>query len=299
METMLETARRYVAAGLSVIPIARGDKLPDHRGLEITTGQTVNWAANEPKAAWRVYCEHMPTDAELIAWFRESDAGIGIVGGQISGGLVRIDFEHKACLPAWHADLRRQDVALSLAAAALPVVETGKGYHVYLRMPDPPGYVVLSSAHSGNDLLVLAETQGEGCYCVAPPSVVPGSYKWSMDGGVYTKRYEWGSATSFEAIPTLDQGLANALLDAARFRELWEHPLFEEFNARALLGRQGVLLARGSDSWHEDWHINWEALGKLHAYFERYNTLLKAVETAPPPPPSYDIWDDGEGDDDE
>ena len=173
MRVTLDMARAYVAAGLSVIPIERGGKLPDHWGLQKTTGQAINWVASDERAAWRTYCTRMPTDAELVTWFADGDAGIGIVGGAISGGLVRIDLESPACLLAWADDLALRDTALAKAAYALPVVQTGKGHHVYLRMPDPPGHVILSSCGSGNELLVLAETQGEGCYCVAPPSPVP------------------------------------------------------------------------------------------------------------------------------
>jgi len=46
-------ARAYVAAGLSVIPIERGGKLPDHWGLQKTTGQAINWVASDERAASR------------------------------------------------------------------------------------------------------------------------------------------------------------------------------------------------------------------------------------------------------
>lgn len=281
-ETMLETARRYIAAGLSVIPIAPGGKEPWHHLLEQTTGLTVNWVASDPRAPWRVYCERMPTDAELITWFADGRADIGIVGGQISGGLVRIDFEHRDCLHVWLDELKRSDdPALAIAARELPLVETSKGHHVYLRMPDPPGHVLLSSWGTGKDMLVFAETQGQGCYCVAPPSEV-----YRLDDTKH--RYFWAHLVP-EAIPTFEQPLATKLLDAARFPGLWEHPLHEEFNTRALLSRGGLLLARNSgSSWYQDWPLNWETLRALRGYIDRYGLLLQAVETAPPPPPSYD-----------
>lgn len=299
MSEILDIARQYVAAGLSVIPITPGGKMPDYHRLKETTGLTTNWTVNDERAIWRVYCGRMATDDELVTWFADGEAGIGIVGGAISGGLVRIDFEHNACLLTWQADLRRADPILAVASAALPVVQTGKGHHVYFRMPDPPGHVILSSAHGGNELLVLAETQGEGCYCVAPPSVVPDSYRYESGvGAVYDARYEWATVAPFQAIPTLDQDLANTLLEAARFRELWELQVAKVFQTRALLGRDGLLLERHIGGTYDDWHLDWQTLGKLRAYFERYDTLLKAVETAPPPPPSYDIYDDGDYDDD-
>ena len=288
----LDAARRYVAAGLGVIPIRRGSKTPDGTLLEATTGQKDRWVASDSRAIWRVYCERMPTDAELVIWFAESEAGIGIVGGAVSGGLVRIDFEHRACLSTWHAELARSDPALAQIAAGLPVAQTGKGHHVYLRMPDPPGYVLLSSWGADNDILVLAETQGEGCYCVAPPSMV-----YRPNGTLFQYAWTAGLRASYGAIPTLDQATATALLDAARFLAFWEHPLSDDgFNARACAGRQGLLLRKEGRSWSESWHVGWADLHKLRAYLDRYAALLTAVESAPAPPPSYG-YDEVEEDD--
>jgi len=53
MRVTLDMARAYVAAGLSVIPIERGGKLPDHWGLQKTTGQAINWVASDERAASR------------------------------------------------------------------------------------------------------------------------------------------------------------------------------------------------------------------------------------------------------
>lgn len=299
MSTTLEAARAYVAAGLSVIPIERGGKLPDHWGLQKTTGQAINWVASDERAAWRTYCTRMPTDAELVTWFAASDAGVGIVGGAISGGLVRIDFESAACLLSWAADLVLRDPALANAAYALPVVQTGKGHHVYLRMPDPPGHVILSSCDSGSDLLVLAETQGEGCYCVAPPSPVPGSGEWSSDprAVVYTRHYEWGATAfwaPFTAIPTFDTAIAGQLLDAARFAGFWTHRLQDYSDASARVHRGGITLERTIASHSESWYLPWDAVAQLRTFLSRYDALLQSVEAAPPPPPSYDIWEEGD-----
>lgn len=132
----------------------------------------------------------------------------------VSGGLVRIDFEHSHCLPTWRR-LLRDDPQATEAIATLPIVATPKGDHVYyLKMTDPPGHVLLSSSGSGDELLVLSETQGEGCYCVAPPS-----YLIAYDercGDVVRRPYTLvgGSLTH---IPTLDAALAARLIEAARF----------------------------------------------------------------------------------
>lgn len=298
-ESILDVARRYLAAGLSVIPITRGDKLPSHQLLKTTTGQTSNWIASDERAAWRVYCERRPTDAELVTWFADGEAGIGIVGGAISGGLVRVDFEHPACLAVWRELLRAEDAALALAATALPIVETGKGHHVYLRMDAPPGYVLLSSSPEDHELLVLSETQGEGCYCVAPPSMVPGSYEL-FNEGIYSPHYRRHYTCingDLAAIPTLDQELAMRLLAAARFPGLWEPTFAAQWrHTGARLHRGGLSITDGVEPHHASIYLEWNQLRALRAYLERYDPLLGAVETAPPVPPSYEstVEDDEE-----
>lgn len=299
MSEILDIARQYVAAGMSVIPIWKGHKAPDWRLLERTLGQGEHqsWPANDEHAAWRAYTRRMPTDGELVAWFADSDAGIGIVGGAVSGGLVRIDFESPACLWTWRALLRDQDELLAVAATQLPVVETGKGHHVYFRMVDPPGYVLLSSQGEGNSQIVLSETQGEGCYCVAPPSVVPDSHAWdeATNAFVHRKRYAWISGDA-HSIPTFDQEIATRFLDAARFSGFWE----PEFRAHwgtyvGALHRSGLTIRDRRDKpGPDDRWLGWEHLKALRAYLDRYEALLQAVETAPPPPSSYDVGDDWE-----
>lgn len=295
MSDMLDIARAYVAAGMSVIPIERGGKLPDHHLLKVTTGQQTNWVASDERAAWRVYCGRLPTDGELETWFAEGDAGIGIVGGAVSGGLVRIDFEDVACLPTWISDLNLRGRYLAAAASMLPVVFTGKGMHVYLRMPDPPGHLVLSSQGSGNDMLVLAETQGEGCYCVAPPSVVPNSIEFTREAGLqYTKCYTWATTPwpSFTAIPMLATEVAAQLLDAAKFTSFWRFLVRDHLETLAMVHRGGINLEQSIGGVVNSWFLPWEAVATLRDYLAHYDLLLRAVESAPPPPPSFYAIDD-------
>jgi len=289
MSELLDIARAYVRAGLSVIPIERGGKLPYNPRLDPMA--QLPWIASDERSPWRVYTRRFPTDRELVAWFADSDAGIGIVGGQVSGGLVMIDFECQACLPAWLRDLEHLDSALARAAANLPIAKTGKGHHVYLRMPNPPGHEILSSQGTGSNLLVLSETQGEGCYCVAPPS-----QGYRSD---YTPfQYEW-VVGDILATPTLDRDTAVRLLDAARFRGFWAPEFVADWGTYAAsLHRSGLAVRDTRDvAGPHDYWFGWEHLKDLHAYLDRYGALLVAVETAPPPPPSYDDSREDDGDD--
>lgn len=93
----LRLARAYVAAGLSILPVARGTKEPAGtllpRVFDEITGRT--------RPSWRMFQERLPADDELVRWFQESDVGIAIVGGQVSGGLVVLDLESVEIYNHW------------------------------------------------------------------------------------------------------------------------------------------------------------------------------------------------------
>jgi hypothetical protein len=57
----LTTAQSYVAAGLSVIPIARGTKEPDSSLLPRVWDEI----AGKSKPSWRIFQERRPTAEEL------------------------------------------------------------------------------------------------------------------------------------------------------------------------------------------------------------------------------------------
>lgn len=279
----LSAAREYVAAGLSVIPIERGGKHPHYDLLVKTIGPHTNRAASDQQAGWRTYCKRMPTDEELFTWFSAGDAQLGIVGGQISGGLMRIDFEHRDCLSIWRMVLRKAGDLFERLMCQLPIVSTPKGHHIYFRMPDPVGHLVLSAQGSGNDI-VLAETQGEGCYCVAPPSFL---FDYSTVGEEWERRPYKLTQGSFAAIPTFDIEIANQLIDAARFTSFWSHRLNDMSTSFVRVHRGGITLENKLGGTSESWYLPWDAVNSLQSYFERYKLLLHAIEAAPPPPPSY------------
>src|SRR4051794_24084233 len=84
---LLSLARKYVAAGLSVIPIkADGSKAP-------------------ALAEWKEFQRGRPTPAELVQWFARGEAGIGIPCGAVSGGLAALDFETAEVWNRWRKDL--------------------------------------------------------------------------------------------------------------------------------------------------------------------------------------------------
>lgn len=147
---LLEVARRYVAAGLSVIPIrADGSKAP-------------------AVAKWAEYAERFPDDHELSHWFApERAVGIGVVCGKVSGNLAVLDFESHDIWTRWLDVIIgtpwQRKVSLS------PWVQTpGGGMHVYCRIAEgwAAGGVLARRANKG----VWGEIRGQGNYVVAPGS---------------------------------------------------------------------------------------------------------------------------------
>ena len=80
---MQDAARRYLAAGLSVLPAKRAEKRPALR-------------------AWKTYQRRLPTGIEVDAWFANSPDALCVLTGSVSGNLELLDFDHQAELfDAW------------------------------------------------------------------------------------------------------------------------------------------------------------------------------------------------------
>jgi hypothetical protein len=208
----LDMARQFVASGVSVVPFTHGTKDLAYDRLPLIWNKTEQRA----KPSWSPYRDRLPTDEELLAWFGDGSCNLAIVGGTISGGLVVLDFESSAAYDAWH---RFATMLLDEALVAqFPVVRTGRGKHVYFRMPNPIGNRTLAKRPSGVDAKgktiyeLLAETRGEGGLALAPPSLHPSGTYYTLEQGGLT------------AVPLLTSDQAQTILDAARAIAEEEHP---------------------------------------------------------------------------
>lgn len=146
----LSSARRYLASGLSVIPIK-----PD--------------GTKAPAIRWAEYQKRRMTEEEAANHFRNG-VGLAIIGGAVSGGLEIIDFDHGAedIFPQWKELV---DASASGLVDLLPRVKTpGGGFHVLYRCVEIAGNTKLATTSDGKTVI---ETRGEGGYVLAPPS--PGS----------------------------------------------------------------------------------------------------------------------------
>ena len=141
-------ARYYVKHGLSVIPLKPRSK--------------------EPLVAWKQYQERLPSPNELEEWFKGRRANIAVVTGRVSGNLVVLDFDSKDSFKAFVEKLKSASELLRIDINNTWIVETGKGYHVYLRLPRED--LVPSTKVR---LVEGVDLKAEGGYVVAPPSTHP------------------------------------------------------------------------------------------------------------------------------
>lgn len=145
-EVPYKAAKKYSAAGFSVIPICLdGSKSPSDR--------------------WKKYESIPATPVELDRWFGGRKQGVGIVCGKVSGSLEVIDFDKKSLFDEWRELLSSEELEI---VDDLPAVLTPRpGVHLYYRCDHVEGNQKLAVSSSEETLI---ETRGEGGYVVAPGS---------------------------------------------------------------------------------------------------------------------------------
>lgn len=152
--TLLETARAYVKAGLSLIPV-------------YPAGHA---SAKSPSlSSWKDYQTRHPSDAELKQWFATGKQGIGLISGAISGNLETLDFDETGLVEPFIQSVQGYDLDLFEKVKAMPLVQTPSGgAHLRYRCADPiEGNKKLAMSAAKK---VRIETRGEAGYAVAPPS---------------------------------------------------------------------------------------------------------------------------------
>lgn len=177
-QTVIDAALSYAKAGLSVFPAYKNKR---------------------PVVKWQRYQELIASEAVIRKWFANGRYNVAVVGGEISGGLVILDFDHEAdeTFAAWSAYLKA-----NYRLPEFPVVQTGKGYHVYFRCNQPGNNKKLASNADGKTLI---ETRAEGGYVLSPPSK-------HENGRVYTLLQG-----DLSRIPFLDEDQTQAVFAACEF----------------------------------------------------------------------------------
>jgi len=147
MAEMIETAQAYLAAGLCVLPARRDQK--------------------RPTLTWKPYQKRLPTSAELSAWFANRPDAVCLLCGAVSHNLEGLDFDNGGELfSAW------QDRIPAVLYEKL-VVETtpSGGRHVLYRCETAIcGNIKLAQRKSGDKIVTLIETRGEGGLVLCAPT---------------------------------------------------------------------------------------------------------------------------------
>ena len=166
----LDAALHYHSLGWALLPVAAGSKKP-HACIQ----------------NWRQYQEQGATEEQVRQWWTEyPDAGIAVILGKVSGGLVALDFDGEG------AEQLAKEYRLPQPPTAISRTGGGGQHRIYHSTDE---LATTTTLLKGKDCHV--ELRAEGSYIVLPSSVHPSG-----------NRYEW-------AIPPSD-GIAE-LPDAVRY----------------------------------------------------------------------------------
>lgn len=271
---LLGAARRYLAAGLCVLPAVRkGD------------------AKRVALASWKPYQTRLPNDDELVSWFGDGRGeSLCVVCGAVSGHLEMIDFDLGAiAFPAW-CDAVEASAPGLLARLAIETTPSG-GRHVAYRVESEVcGNLKLAktviesddgsaAVHHGKTFVprrdsdgrwsiaaTTIETRGEGGLFLCDPSpgyeIVQGDLAalpvltqaerdvllgaaYAADEGDAPKPAGEGREAPSETREAPREGLA-AYLDGTRPGDEFN----ERGDVRAVLMRHGWVLVKGGDNEH-------------------------------------------------
>lgn len=220
-----------LANGYSIIPI--GDKKkPFSRLLPLlwnadgtpVMGRSVNEKTGEvsvyQRRGWIEYQNRRATLDELHRWLK-AGAQLALVCGEISGGLLVIDFDRfnngsEDLFEMWADACEAQGYPVR----SLPRQQTGSGgWQVGVRCEQPGENAKLTWVLDTNETLgrkIAIETRGEGGYIVCAPSLHPNGNFYRMDYGEFYETPRW---------PQVD---VDAILSIARsFSEVTEEPIVQ------------------------------------------------------------------------
>ena len=145
-----EAARRYLAAGFSLIPC------------------TVNKRPALP--FWQHYCEDRPTGDDLDYWFKPYGHSIGLIMGAVSNHTVAVDLDGSEPVRLF------LDKFPDLADTYAVRTGSGVGAHFYYRVAQIPKNTNVRVRNVGG-----FEIRGNGQYVIAPPSFHPSGNQYKVE----------------------------------------------------------------------------------------------------------------------
>ena len=137
------------------------DLIPQYREERLSIFPLPYKSKRDDTFKWGVFQERVPTDAEIAKWFNGHPSNIAVVCGQVSGGLVIVEFDNpdffdefnRAFINRCHQDI--MDFTR--------VTKGKRGPHVWLRVKG-----IIKSKKTPK-----CEIRSDGNYIVVPPSVHP------------------------------------------------------------------------------------------------------------------------------
>ncbi len=151
MSDVLKAALHFLELGLAVIPLKSMSKSPD-------------------LSKWAQYQKRQPTEKEIRDWFSEDKRNLAVVCGDVSGGLIALDFDDIRAFHYCYPDP-------SLVNETLVVETGGGGAHLYVRVKGggkpKSGTLKPRTKRARRKPWLPLDIQAEGKYAMAPPSVHP------------------------------------------------------------------------------------------------------------------------------
>ena len=160
MNSTLQAALNFYDAGCSVIP-ARVD------------------GTKAPIGNWKQYQIERPSREQIVEWFQDGHAGMGVVTGKVSGNLELVEFEGRAVKDGLLDEAR--EIAINSGMGDLwNLVTSGYveftpsgGIHILYRIADedvPGNSKFARRPGEGDTVEVLIESRGEGGFVITAPS---------------------------------------------------------------------------------------------------------------------------------
>jgi hypothetical protein len=149
-----EAARRYLAAGFSLIPC------------------TINKRPALPH--WQYYIDFRPTAEDLEYWFKPHGHSIGLIMGAVSNHHVAIDLDGSEPVRLF------LDQFPDLADTFAVRTGSGVGAHFYYRVAQIPKNTNVRLKNIGG-----FEIRGNGQYVIAPPSYHPSGNQYTIERNVH------------------------------------------------------------------------------------------------------------------
>jgi len=150
MTAMLPHALRYYDSGLSVIPDKPKDKRPD-------------------LPEWECFTHERASRQTLVYWWQQKPSrNIGVVTGEVSGGLVCLDFDAIKAFDCYCAEFP------NLLSTRIHLSGSRKGYHAFYYV------AIIPKSEAFNASFGRVEVRANGMQVVAPPSIHPSGNPYTV-----------------------------------------------------------------------------------------------------------------------